>query len=144
MYGGKKWCASAVCRNPIVSVLPRSCTSVTRTHVHEHVHYHWSPVWTRHAHARLPKPGDNNSIFSTIFFSRRKYRKFQIDMISFLIFIVPFLFLNLSFNFENQGKNAGNVTKHAATDMYFELCFFCLAQIKMPSNKIFFIFQSKI
>ena len=134
----------------IVPVLPRSCTIVTRTHVHyhwrsytsvtrTHVQYHW----TRHAHMRLPKPGDNNTILFPPFFPEENTGSSQLISLAFLIFS-PFLFLNLSLDFENQGKNAGNVTKHAATLTYFELCFFCLAQIKMPSNKIFFIFQSKI
>ena len=94
--------------------------------------------------ARLPKTGDNNGIFFPPFFSRRKYRKFPIDNIRFFNFFVPFLFLNLSLDFENQGKHAGNVTKHAANSTYFELCFFCLAQIKIPWNKILLNFQSKL
>ena len=84
----------------IVPVLPRSCTSVTRTHVHyhwrsytsvtrTHVQYHW----TRHAHMRLPKPGDNNTILFPPFFPEENTGSSQLISLAFLISLHAFYFL---------------------------------------------------
>ena len=81
----------------------------------------------------LAETWDNNTLLFPPFFSRRKYRKFPIDIISFFNFFALFLFLNLSLDFENQGKNAGNVTKHAATYSYFALRKSTCRQIKSSS-----------